>query len=85
MMIDPIAKVFAVRAPDIAGPDRTGHGIVVLTTAKWPQDALIQAPLHLQVGIRDHFDWNHAVAYECKQVGVRSLSNGAVRITLDIP
>ena len=84
MILDPTAKTFAVRAPDTPGPDRTGHGVIVLTAAKTPQDAIIQAPLCLDIRVRDAFDWGRAVAYECKVTGIRQLQNGTVRIALDL-
>ena len=84
MILDPIAKTFAVRAPDAPGPDRTGHGVIVLTAAKTPQDAIIQAPLCLDARVRDAFEWRHAIAYECKVTGIRQLQSGTVRIALDL-
>ena len=85
MILDPIAKVYAVHAPDSFGVDRTGHGLIVFTTANDPENALIQAPLHIMdPRIRDHFDWCNAEAYECKHVGTRTKKDGHVVFSFEI-
>lgn len=85
-MTDKIARLYAVHAPDIPGPSRLGHGITVFTTAVSAVDALIQAPLSVEIPVRDNFDWgeHHAWVHEASVVGVRVLANGKVRYTVEI-
>lgn len=84
MIVDPIAKVFVVRAPDTPGPDRIGHGIMVITTATNAENAVIAAPLLLNVTVRDAFDWSNASVHECTvPVVTKQLKNGNVRFAFD--
>lgn len=85
MIIDPIVtKVWCVRAPDIPGPTRAGHGALVLTSTKDADNAIIQAPLCIMnPRVRDLYDWNAAEAHELQLVGVRKLVNGRIRLTLE--
>ena len=84
MIIDPIVtKVWIVRAPDVPGPSRAGHGALVITSTRDVENALIQAPLCIMdPRVRDKYDWCAATAEEMELVGIRKLSNGRVRITL---
>ena len=86
MIIDPVFnKVFAVHAPDMPGPDRIGHGVIVFTTANDPENAIIQAPMSIMdVRTRNEFDWDNAKAYECKHVGTRMKKDGHVVFSFEI-
>lgn len=71
--------------PDTPGPGRSGHGVIVFTTANDPENALIQAPLHIMnPRVRDNFDWCNAEAYECKHVGTRMKKDGHVIFSFEI-
>lgn len=85
MILDPIMKTYAVRAPDAFDGTRVGHGIIVFTTAADAENAIIQAPLHIMdPRERDKFDWVNATAHECRHVSTRLTPSGRTRITFEM-